>query len=207
MIDEGYIKFNCIWTQKIIKVSDALFLEINNWRSKLYDLDLIGMYDNGIGFGNISIRDSKNSFIISGSATGGKSELTKDDYSRVTNCNYKENRVDCVGQSKASSESLSHSIVYETLDNINAVIHIHSPGMWKKYLNVLPTTSKDILYGTPEMAKAIQQLIGLDSASESGAIVMGGHEEGLLFYGEHIDATGNYLLEIYHQFLNTSEIS
>jgi L-ribulose-5-phosphate 4-epimerase len=55
MIDEGYIKFNAQW-----KKGEALpspFLQpLLQARQQLYDLKLIGAYENGIGYGNISRR-------------------------------------------------------------------------------------------------------------------------------------------------------
>src|SRR5256884_2295775 len=47
---------------------------------KLCELQLIGMDSNAIGFGNLSTReDATRNFYITGSATGGKSELTSAD--------------------------------------------------------------------------------------------------------------------------------
>ena len=71
-IENGYIKFNCIWTNKNFKFPDPVYNNLNFWRNKLYGLNLIGCYTNGIGFGNISIKTSSRQFIITGSATGSK---------------------------------------------------------------------------------------------------------------------------------------
>ena len=58
--------------------------ELNACRRRLLERGLIGVDANGIGFGNLSIRDgvSKN-FYITGSATGGLPELTPMDCVRV----------------------------------------------------------------------------------------------------------------------------
>ena len=70
MIDEGYIKYQCHWRESSAIV-EADITELNRWRSKLYQLNLIGEYDNGIGFGNISTRlGSSQQLIISGTKTG-----------------------------------------------------------------------------------------------------------------------------------------
>ena len=78
-MDEGYIKFNCKWI-KDRQISIDKLSEINKLRDRLYRLGLIGAYDNGIGFGNISIRSGKNDFIITGSATGNFHELNENHY-------------------------------------------------------------------------------------------------------------------------------
>ena len=55
MNDEGVIKFNCHWT-KSAPLDEAWIRDLNVWRDKLYRLGLIGMNEDGIGYGNISIR-------------------------------------------------------------------------------------------------------------------------------------------------------
>ena len=76
---EGYIKFNCLLSEETSGLSDEDFLLLNKWRNKLYQLGLIGCYPGDIGYGNISIR-SGTGFIITGSATGCREKLTKNDY-------------------------------------------------------------------------------------------------------------------------------
>ena len=66
---ESIIKFNCKWF-KVQPLEKELLKEIIFWRNKLYELKLIGVYEDGIGYGNISIRYEQNKFIISGSQTG-----------------------------------------------------------------------------------------------------------------------------------------
>lgn len=206
-MDEGYIKFNCNWRNEPIEISDRVFKSLTNLRAKLYKLSLLGMYEDGIGYGNISIRDSENTFIISGSATGGVPELKKSHYSRVDSYNFQTNIIGCTGTIRASSESLSHAAIYEVSKKINAVIHVHSRDMWDFFIDLLPTTSKTILYGTPEMALGITEIITQNQTLEKGCIIMGGHEEGILVYGASLNLAGKYLLKLYHQSLNKSAIS
>lgn len=62
---EGYIKFNCHWKQEEFLFQEEIFRQLEAARTKLYDLGLIGMYPDGIGFGNISARSGEGeSFII-----------------------------------------------------------------------------------------------------------------------------------------------
>jgi len=193
-IDEGYIKFNINWTQKQYDFRDQYFQDLNYYREQLHKLGLIGVYDDGIGFGNISIRIQNNEFIISGSSTGNIESLQKDHYSLVKEFDIKNNNVHCEGLTKASSESMSHAVIYEENSNINAVIHIHHQKMWEKLLNSEPTTNKDAKFGTPEMASEIQKLI----QDDSGIIIMAGHEEGIITFGQSLKEAYNIIIKYYN---------
>src|SRR6056297_787757 len=114
MQEKGYVKFDCQWLQKA-PFEDKNLHKLIEWRNKLYNLGLIGCYDNGIGYGNISIRKEKNSFFITGSATGDIKELSYEHISLVTSYNIDNNHLECSGPIKASSESLTHATVYETI--------------------------------------------------------------------------------------------
>jgi len=78
-----YVKFTYQCASSDIAHFDAL-AELNACRRKLLDLLLIGLDSNGIGFGNLSVRDgATGNFYITGSATGGLPELTPTDCVRV----------------------------------------------------------------------------------------------------------------------------
>ncbi len=192
--DEGYIKFNLNWSEKTFGFKECDYLEINSCRNRLYELGLIGAYPDGIGFGNISIRDIANEFIISGSATGNFKNLSKKQYSLVRDYNIPKNSVHCKGISKASSESLTHAAIYETNKEIMAVIHIHNECMWNKYKNELPTTNVKAEFGTPEIALEIQKL----TIHNQGIIIMGGHPEGIISYGNSLHEAEEILLNYYN---------
>ena len=157
-MNEGYIKFQCNWEQKEILIPEEVFLRLEKERSKLYKLGLIGMYPNGIGFGNISVRLNERTFIITGSSTGQFGTLNQSHYSLVAEYNFPNNSISCIGLTKASAESLTHAAVYEALPEVGAVVHVHCLQLWEKLLNKYPTTSEEIEYGTPEMALAVQSL-------------------------------------------------
>ena len=81
---DGVVKFNCYWNQSVPVISDEQYEIINYWREILYNMDLIGAYENGVGFGNISMRiKGGTQFVISGSATGDMSELEPGHYVKV----------------------------------------------------------------------------------------------------------------------------
>ena len=193
-MDEGYIKFNCNW----IPSNDIplnKFAELNMWREIMYNKGWIGVYPDGIGFGNISIRCNENTFLISGTATGGLPTLNESHYSLVTNYDLSTNSVTCVGPLKASSESLTHALIYECSAATNAVIHIHNLNLWNSLLHHAPTSSDNISYGTPGMANEIKRLFDETALSKEKIIVMGGHREGVISFGKDLEEAGNILID------------
>ncbi len=198
--NEGYIKFNCLQTLKDFEFSDEDFKILEKWRSELYKIKLIGAYPDGIGFGNISIRyNAAKNFIISGSATGNLKSLEKKHYALVTGYDFNMNSLASTGRIKASSESLSHAIIYETSSACRAVIHVHSRLMWDQLKYTLPTTNETVPYGTPEMAEEIKKIIKQHDLIEKGIIVMGGHEEGIISFGPALEIAGNMILKYWRE--------
>ena len=197
MIPEGYVKFSCAWDRRAVELPDSIYTSLERWRNKLYSIELIGAYPDGIGYGNISARiPGENRFFISGSATGGLRELGPEHYARVDNYDVDKNTLTCTGQTKASSESLSHAAVYMAFGGIGAVIHIHSKALWVENLDNLPTTDRHAEYGTPEMAREVSRLVGAVEDSKGGLIVMGGHEDGIIAFGSNLDIAGERILSL-----------
>ena len=199
MIDEGYIKYQCYWhNQPSIDAKDIV--EINQWRTKLYQLGLIGEYDNGIGFGNLSIRlPQSGQLIISGTQTGGIAALTVEHYTKVTDFDWQKNYVVCHGPIKASSETLTHAAIYVAQPHVNAVVHVHHANLWRELIDRVPTTNPDCAYGTPEMAEEIIRLCQQKETQQQQIIVMSGHEEGILTFDDSLNKAGNILLNFLGQ--------
>ena len=185
-IDEGYTKFVCDWHRCTLPPLDEL-AEICRWRKPLFDAGLIGIYEeHGIGFGNISVRiGSGSEFLISGTQTGHIADVGAGHFSLVTEVDTERNSVRCRGPVQASSESLTHAALYGTAADINAVVHVHSEILWNIHKGVLPTTSQDIAYGTPEMAAEFERLYRDTVFRTDGIAVMGGHESGLISIGRN----------------------
>lgn len=59
---------------------------------------------------------------------------------------------------------------------------VHCARLWRSLAHRIPTTDESCAYGTPERSEAIRRL-GQSELNDAGIIVLGGHEEGLLFYG------------------------
>jgi L-ribulose-5-phosphate 4-epimerase len=184
---DGYIKFNLQWIKEPISISGELLDKINQVRSTLMAKGFLGVLSNGIGFGNISVRDGNSDrFIITGSATGGISILDATHLAIVESVSIEENSLVCRGLTAASSESLSHAIIYNTIPGVNAVIHIHDTALWKNNFNILPTSDPSAEFGTPEMAFSIEQILTKTKMPE-GILVMGGHEDGLIAFGSNLE--------------------
>lgn len=199
--EDGYIKFDCKWEKTPPVIPGYMFQKLNSWRNYLYDLNLIGAYENGIGFGNISVRlNETNSFYISGSASGTIKETGIEHYAFVQSFDLNKNLVNCSGPIKASSESLTHGAIYASDSSISGIIHIHHRGMWEWALNKFPTSGKEWAFGTPEIANEISGLLLDPEISKPGIIVMGGHESGLLFFGSDIEEAGRLTVDTFKQF-------
>jgi hypothetical protein len=113
MID-GIIKYNFDF-----KATDSLktrdFLEIEMVRERLFALNLIGVTDDGIGFGNISQRVNDDSFVITGTQTGHLKNLEGKHYSFIEAYDDKEFYLKSSGAIKPSSEALTHGTIYNLL--------------------------------------------------------------------------------------------
>jgi hypothetical protein len=193
---EGVVKFNCHWSQSGPVISDEQYEIINYWREVLFNMDLIGAYENGVGFGNLSMRIGKsNQFIISGSATGDIPELEPGHYVKVNSFNIDDNAVQCFGPLKASSESLSHAAIYMADQGTNAVVHVHELDLWNELKNKLPTTSDSMEYGTPGLAREILRLFRESDVIEKRIIIMGGDRAGILTFGNDMDEAMSVLMQ------------
>jgi L-ribulose-5-phosphate 4-epimerase len=206
MNSEGFIKFNCKRIEEIISLPENTFESLTKWRQSMFETCLIGVYSDGVGYGNISVRATPQSFYISGTATGRLPALEEKHYSHVNSWSFSENSLICTGTISASAESLSHAIIYETLPDVGAVIHIHHKGMWEKYVYHMPTTSQKILYGTPDMAKEIKKIIITLKPDQDPILVMGGHDEGIIVWGKTLDNAGETVLKYYNSFLKEGEL-
>jgi L-ribulose-5-phosphate 4-epimerase len=159
--------------------------ELNACRQKLLQLGLIGVDANGIGFGNLSIRDgATQKFYITGSATGGIPELTLADCARVMAYDFDKNWLRYEGSAIPSSESLTHAAVYESDAKAGSVIHCHDSKLWAALLNKAPTSSKAVDYGTPEMACEVTRLFKVTDVQSTKILVMAGHEGGIVAFGK-----------------------
>jgi ribulose-5-phosphate 4-epimerase/fuculose-1-phosphate aldolase len=193
---EGVVKFNCHWNQSGAVINDEQYEILNYWREVLFNMDLIGAYENGVGFGNLSMRSGNNNqFVITASATGDIPELEPGHYVRVLSVNIDDNAVMCSGPLKASSESLSHAAIYMSDPGTNAVVHVHDTDLWDELKDKVPTTSPQMEYGTAGLAKEIQRLFRESDVFEKRIIIMGGDRSGIITFGNDMDEAVGVLMQ------------
>lgn len=197
--DEGYIKFHCNW-QQAPPLPDSEIRELNFWRQQLYQANLVGAYPDGIGFGNVSQRCDGNHFYISGSKTGNFNTLDNSAYAKVIDFDIFKNELDCIGPVIASSESMSHAVIYQQLAEVHAVFHVHHFALWEKVLFEIPTTHPEAAYGTPEMAREIIRLIKESDVCGQQVFAMAGHREGLFAFGKTLKEAGDAILGLLDKY-------
>ena len=197
MIDEGYTKYECDWQHAPPLAAESV-AELNAWRNRLHEQGLIGYYpEHRVGFGNVSIREGDaGAFIISGTQTGHIATTDERHYSRVTRCDIEANCVYCEGPVQASSEALTHAAIYALDPAIRAIVHVHDAELWNALIDRVPTTSRDISYGTPEMAFEFRRLFAQSVFAEQGVAVMGGHEDGIVAFGADIGEAARRILRL-----------
>ncbi|HKL48326.1 MAG TPA: class II aldolase/adducin family protein [Desulfuromonadales bacterium] len=198
---EGVIKFQLDYSESKA-VQAAEILEINAWRQILFRLRLIGRDSGrygGYAFGNVSRRmpsaGPRCSFLISGTQTGGLEEIGAEHYASVLDCDIAANSIAASGPIRPSSEALTHAAVYERSETICAVLHAHSPEIWHCASAIgLPMTSSQAVYGTPEMAEEVERLFALTDVGGQKIFAMGGHEDGVVSFGETPEEAGLVLV-------------
>jgi L-ribulose-5-phosphate 4-epimerase len=205
MKEEGVIKFE-LQFKPAGPVSIELLYELNKWRSILWKHQLIGQVPDryeGYGFGNVSQRITsidaecgKRAFVISGTQTGQLEELDNNNYALVSAWDTAHNQVIASGPVKPSSESLTHAMIYDLDDKVQAVLHVHSPEIWKTAAaQGIPVTDALIEYGTPEMALEVRRLFTETNVRQSRIFSMGGHEDGIVSFGHNVEQAGQALLQ------------
>ena len=206
MEEEGVIKFDLRYTAGPPVPEDTI-TELSNWRNILWKHALIGQdparYD-GYGFGNISQRTNawneavgQREFVISGTQTGQLEQLDNRHYARVTAYNADTNQVVADGPVMPSSESMTHGIIYDLDNKLRAVLHVHSPDIWKTAATQgIPVTRASVEYGTPEMSHEVARLFAQTDVGEQGIFSMGGHEDGIVAFATSLEEAGNTLLTV-----------
>jgi L-ribulose-5-phosphate 4-epimerase len=160
------------------------FEELSAAGRELRRLGLLGVDENGIGFGNLSLRDgTTDSFYITGSGTGSLPELELKDYAKVVGWDFDRNWLRFEGRVIASAESLTHAAIYAIESSVRVVVHGHHHLLWQGLLERGPVTRATVAYGTPEMAREVQRLFQETSVRADKIFAMAGHRHGIVAFG------------------------
>ncbi len=177
---DGVVKFRAEHKSRPLDaVETGLAACLNNARRDLHQAGLIGVTEEGIGYGNISARLGADSFLVTGTATGRERELSPAFFTVVGQCIPEENTVCSEGPVKPSSESMTHAAVYAARSCLQSVIHIHCRPLFRALMESdVPRTPEGVPYGTPDMARAVGELA--HALGDEGLFVTPGHEDGVL---------------------------
>ncbi len=201
MIDDGVVKYSLEFT-KTHKVALNECKKIEKIRERLFCLSLIGAYENGIGFGNISLRyKQKDAFVITATQTGELPKLTPEYYSLVKDVNFETFTTTAIGVSKPSSEAITHACIYELDSRINAVIHIHNEKLWRFMLDNNYLSTNDTPYGTPQMVEDVRAIYQEIDPMLNNAFVMKGHFEGVVVFGKSLKQAEKKLYTLVQELL------
>jgi L-ribulose-5-phosphate 4-epimerase len=192
--EKGYVQFRYHWEFAPPPAAPGVE-ELLRWRERLYQAGLVGVYPDGIGFGNLSFRLSgTDRFVVTGTGTGHLAVLRAEHLTEVVGYDLDANHLRCRGPVVASSESLSHATVYRSDPAAEAVIHVHHLPLWERLRDRIPTTDAAAEAGTPAMAYAIERLFRETDVRDAGVFVMGGHREGLMSFGRTLEEAGERIL-------------
>lgn len=168
--------------------NSSVLEELRQWRDLARRLYLLGQDPKryqGLGYGNISARDSETTFLISASQTSGVVVSDDTTFARVLAADLKHNEIVSEGVHPPSSESMTHAALYQCSEQVQWVVHSHCPDIWNASDQLgLPFTEETIPYGTPDMAYAVQALFHQMASPEQGIFVMKGHQDGVVSYGQ-----------------------
>lgn len=173
---------------------------LNAWRSLFFKLGLIGQHENryqGLGFGNVSQRLAANDhrFIITGSQTGHLATLSRDNFAIVDKASPLDNFIESHGPAQPSSEALTHASVYQNDSQVQAVIHVHSPELWRQTIAIsLPFIDEDIAYGSVAMAQTVEDYLKSGQLEGRPIFSMLGHEDGIVAFGPSLSSAASILL-------------
>jgi len=206
MTAEGITKFRLTHSDANLSTAAlAHYAVVAAWRRVLFDLGLIGLDPlryGGVGYGNISQRlppypgeRGRRRFVITGTGTGGTPDIEPVHLCVVNGYDAKQNQIESCGPRAPSSESLTHGALYDLSSRIKCVIHVHAPVVWSQRHRLrIPSTDPQAAYGTPEMAWEVNRLYRDSALADVGLLAMGGHEDGLVAFGQTLEHTGDVIV-------------
>ena len=155
---EGKIRFNTVFVSDIIP-SDTKLGELKKWSKKFQKSGLTPEFQ-GNFTGNLSFR-SKEGFVITASGLKNKQDLEDICFVYVKAYDEKNNTFFVEGQTKPSSESILHQLIYNASEDVKAIFHGHNHTIITHAEKLgLPVTEKEYESGTVELAKEALKVLG-----------------------------------------------
>lgn len=208
MYDEGVIKFSAEHERTPLDPQryGPLACQLVAWREVLSKLQLVGQDDaryGGAGYGNVSARvgpagvRGARAMLITGTQTGAAAHIGLAQLCLVERYDYDRNWVKSRGQVDPSSETMTHGAIYDLSPAIRFVFHAHSPVIWRAADALrIPATDERVAYGTPDMARAVQQLYYGSTLSSKRVLAMRGHADGVIVFGGTAEEAGQTLVNV-----------
>jgi hypothetical protein len=205
---EGVTQFECRHQSRALeeRVYGETARTLAAWRQVLAHLGLLGRdparYE-GLGYGNVSARvgpfgdvpRGRRRFLVTGTQTGGVAHASLREFCVVESWDIPRNAVESAGSVAPSSESLTHAALYDCAPSIRVVLHAHAPEIWRNARALgIPSTREDAANGTPAMALEVQRLFRESTLSSTRIAAMGGHEDGVIAFGESPAGAGEALV-------------
>ena len=182
---EGKIRFNTVFLSDRVPHGTELG-ELKKW-SKTFQESGLTPEVQGNFTGNLSFR-SKEGFVITASGLKDKQDLEDICFVYVKTYDKESNTFFVEGQTKPSSESIMHHLIYKASKNVNAVFHGHDDTIISHAEKLsLPVTEKEYESGTVELAEEVLKVLG-----DNKLIVLRNH--GFVSLGETMKEAGELAL-------------
>jgi L-fuculose-phosphate aldolase len=187
---EGKIRFSTVFVSDRIPC-DPKIVELKKW-SETFQKSGLTPEVQGNFTGNLSFR-SKEGFVITASGLKDKQDLDDVCFVYVKAYNEQGNTFFVEGQTKPSSESIMHHLIYKACGDVNAVFHGHNDSI-VAYADKLelPVTEKEYESGTVELAKEVLKVLG-----DHKLIVLRNH--GFVSLGNSMKEAGELALATLNQ--------
>lgn len=193
--DEGVVKYRCSHSLQSLNILPKELGDFFEVRSQLFDQHWIGETQEGIGFGNLSIRLSPHKFLITGTQTSQLPAITSEHLSIVSSWSIEDNSVSSYGQTEPSSEAITHGTLYDCYPDYSAIVHIHHNAFWSYVLDHYPRVISP--YGTALLAQEI--LNKRQSLAKSQVFAMESHQDGVFVFSNSLYDCLNILLSVKSQ--------
>lgn len=174
---------------------DRRLAHLNRWASLFSQLGLAPVHADG-AYGNHSYRTGDTSFIITKSAMTPKETLQADDFTHVVGLDKNSGVFLTEGPFAPSSETYLHYLLYQSLPQINAILHGHCAllNSHAKALNI-PVTQQFYAYGTPELAQSALDIVD----HTTSFFILKDH--GFVALGHNIDTAGKLTLDYFYNLI------